>query len=365
MRSTWSRPFASTPCRRRRRHIRCPWIRMRRRGPWRWGRAYVALFWCARAIFARGGVRLTTRGIAWLGLGLTVLVAIQRATRSKALVLDVAAARRRRIAATGRSSTATASLAGWRWRCRSSSATRSPATSPDRRARAPAAGIDSTQLWLGGAAVLMTGGLLGSLSRGGIFGGAMGLLVFVLLSRTRLLAHAAGSPGWWRGSSRWWRSPRCYANLGALALRMQETTELGEWGRRGHLARHLADGGRLPAGPASAPAPFSRGCWSTSRRRGSSSSTTRTTSICSCSPREASCSPCRPRSRWPPAIVMMIAPAPRPIAAPSSGSAPAPSPASPPPRCKACGTPALRTPANGVLFAVVAAIALHDPRKGR
>ena len=26
---------------------------------------------------------------------------------------------------------------------------------------------------------------------------------------------------------------------------------------------------------------------------------------------------------------------------------------------------ALRTPANGVLFAVVAAIALHDPRKGR
>jgi len=25
----------------------------------------------------------------------------------------------------------------------------------------------------------------------------------------------------------------------------------------------------------------------------------------------------------------------------------------------------LRTPANGVLFAVVAAIALHDPRKGR
>jgi hypothetical protein len=26
---------------------------------------------------------------------------------------------------------------------------------------------------------------------------------------------------------------------------------------------------------------------------------------------------------------------------------------------------ALRTPANGVLFAAVAAIALHDPRKGR
>ena len=49
------------------------------------GGAYVALFWCARAIFAGGGGRLTSLWISRLGLGLTVLVAIQRATAPKLL----------------------------------------------------------------------------------------------------------------------------------------------------------------------------------------------------------------------------------------------------------------------------------------
>jgi O-antigen ligase len=93
------------------------------------------------------------------------------------------------------------------------------------------ASIDPTQLWLGGAAVLMTGGLLGSLSRGGIFGGAVGLLAFILLSRARL---SRGSGLLWMvgGLVAMVAAATVYANLGALALRMQETTELGEWGRR-------------------------------------------------------------------------------------------------------------------------------------
>ena len=44
------------------------------------GAAYVGLFFCARSIFARGGVRTVSRGITWLGLWLSVLVAVQRAT---------------------------------------------------------------------------------------------------------------------------------------------------------------------------------------------------------------------------------------------------------------------------------------------
>src|SRR5439155_20574115 len=82
-----------------------------------------------------------------------------------------------------------------------------------------AAAIDSTQLWLGGAAVLMTGGLLGSLSRGGIGGGAIGLLVFVLLSRTRLSRTSGGA---WRVAALigMVAFATLYANLGALALRM-------------------------------------------------------------------------------------------------------------------------------------------------
>jgi hypothetical protein len=44
------------------------------------GAAYVGVFLCARSIFARGGVRTVSRGITWLGLWLSLLVAVQRAT---------------------------------------------------------------------------------------------------------------------------------------------------------------------------------------------------------------------------------------------------------------------------------------------
>jgi O-antigen ligase len=93
------------------------------------------------------------------------------------------------------------------------------------------ASVDSTQVWLAGAAVLMTGGLLGSLSRGGIAGGAVGLFVFVVLSRIR--ASRSGSLAWIvAGLAAMVAIATFYANLGALALRMQESTEFGEWGRR-------------------------------------------------------------------------------------------------------------------------------------
>jgi O-antigen ligase len=194
------------------------------------GAAYVALFWCARTTFASGGVRLTTRGISWLGLGLTLLVAVQRATSPKLLY--------------------------WTWK------PLSPGASPygpfvNRNGLAcwlamaiplvigyavarqqsrnvgtvSAATVDPTQLWLGGAAVLMTGGLLGSLSRGGIFGGASGLLAFILLSRVRL-TRRRGLVWIVAAVVAMVAVATLYANLGALALRMQETTELGEWGRR-------------------------------------------------------------------------------------------------------------------------------------
>jgi O-antigen ligase len=194
------------------------------------GATYVSLFWYARAIFGDGGVRLTARGISALGLGLTILVAIQRATAPKLLY--------------------------WTWR------PMDPGASPygpfvNRNSLAcwlamavpliigyavaryqsrpsgtiSTAAIDSTQLWLGGAAVLMTGGLLGSLSRGGIFGAAIGLLVFVLLSRARL-SRVSGLAWMVTALIAMVAFATLYANLGALALRMRETTELGEWGRR-------------------------------------------------------------------------------------------------------------------------------------
>ena len=325
------------------------------------GGAYVALFWCARAIFAGGGVRLITRGISWLGLGLTVLVAIQRATAPKLLFwtwrpLDPGASPYGPFVNRN-------SLACWLAMAVPLIIGYAVARHESRPPRtAPAASIDSTQLWLGGAAVLMTGGLLGSLSRGGIFGGAIGLLVFVLMARTRLSRTrrltwvVAGLIAIAAVATR-------YANLGALALRMQETTEFGEWGRRviwhdtwamatdfrltgvgagafqqGMLVYQqasrqfffnhahdeylqlLAEGGVLLAVPAALA--LGAGIAMMIRQLRSDRS----------------------------AIFWIRAGAIAGIAAAAVQSV---------------WDTALRTPANGVLFAVMAAIALHEPRKGR
>jgi O-antigen ligase len=325
------------------------------------GGAYVALFWSARAIFAGGGVRLTTRGISWLGLGLTVLVAIQRATAPQLLFwtwrpLDAGASpygpfvNRNSLACW--LAMAVPLVVGYAVARHES---RPPGT-------APAAGIDSTQLWLGGAAVLMTGGLLGSLSRGGIFGAAIGLLVFVLLTRTRV-SRARGLAWIVAGLIAMAAFGTRYADLGALALRMQETTEFGEWGRRviwrdtwamatdfrltgvgagafqqGMLVYQqaprqfffnhahdeylqlLAEGGILVAVPAALALAAATVMLARHLRTDRS------------------------------AIFWVRAGAIAGIAAAAVQSV---------------WDTALRTPANGVLFAVVAAIALHEPRKGR
>src|SRR5207245_3436632 len=54
------------------------------------------------------------------------------------------------------------------------------------------AAIDSTQVWLVGTACLMMGGLLASLSRGGILGGTIGLASVLVLARRRV-RRAMGS----------------------------------------------------------------------------------------------------------------------------------------------------------------------------
>ena len=89
-----------------------------------------------------------------------------------------------------------------------SSAMPSRAIDRSRRFAATRAGrvIDSMQLWLAGSAILMTGGLLASLSRAGILGGGVGLRRFVMVA-TRVAGAGIGwmMSGWWRW---WWpRSP--------------------------------------------------------------------------------------------------------------------------------------------------------------
>jgi O-antigen ligase len=197
------------------------------------GAASIGVFWCARAMFASGGLRTTVRSIAWMGMALTMLVAVQRAT-SPALLYW-----------TWRPISAGASpygpfvnrngLAGWL-------AMAVPLVigyamaryhSPPRGGGHPIPGssIDSMQLWLAGAVILMTGGLLASMSRAGILGGGLGLIAFIALSRKRF--SGGGGVVWMiAGLAALVVMASAYANLGTLALRLQETTEQGVWGRR-------------------------------------------------------------------------------------------------------------------------------------
>jgi O-antigen ligase len=194
--------------------------------------AYIVIFWCARATVARGGVRLPLRGVSGLGLALTTVVAVQRATSPTLLY--------------------------WTWKPMSAGAApygpfvnrnglacwlamavplvigyamarhHSPRGAKD--SAIPGSSLDSTQFWLAGSAVLMTGALLASMSRAGILGGSIGLLAFVLFSRKRLAGR--GGVGWMiAGLGAMVVLASAYANLGSLAMRLSETTEQGEWGR--------------------------------------------------------------------------------------------------------------------------------------
>jgi O-antigen ligase len=193
---------------------------------------YLAVFWCARTIFSSGGVRATVRGIAWLGLGLTALVAIQRATAPTLLYwtwrpIDAGASPYgpfvNRNALASWLAMAVPLVIGY-------AMARAQSSAGGDRSVIPGTAIDSTQLWLGGAAILMTGGLLASMSRAGILGGGAGLIAFITLSRKRLTGGAGVA--WMAGGlAAMVVIASAYANLGGLAMRMRETTEQGDWGR--------------------------------------------------------------------------------------------------------------------------------------
>ena len=192
---------------------------------------YLGLFWCARSMFARGGARTMAKGITWMGLALTTLVAVQRATAPDLLYWY------------WRPLTAKASPYGpfvnrnalATWFAMALPLVAGYAMARYRSNRRDGAGIsvdtiDATQITLGGTAVLMTGGLLGSLSRAGIIAGVTGLITFILLTQSRIarkrnvVLMIAGLAALMIGAS-------YFANLGALALRLQEVTERGAWGR--------------------------------------------------------------------------------------------------------------------------------------
>ena len=196
------------------------------------GLAFVLVFWSARGIFARGGIRVATRGIAWTGLGLAAIAIVQHATAPRFVY--------------------------WMWptifgaafgpyRNRNDFATwlimAIPLTSGYILARIESHGrggqgsrlhvgsvVDSTAVWLVGAALFMSAALLTSLSRSGLTGAAAALAGFFWLSRSRI---GRGGRVWLIvGAASVIVVAAAYANLDALMNRMGETLEAGIGGRR-------------------------------------------------------------------------------------------------------------------------------------
>jgi O-antigen ligase len=197
------------------------------------GAAYIGLFFCARSIFSRGGVRTVSRGVAWLGLGLTALVAVQRPTSPSMLYwyfrpLDAGASPygpfvSRNALATWLAMAVPIAIGYFVARERS-----------DRRAHfgivARLEAMDSTQMMLAATAGLMIGAVFASTSRAGILGMAVGLLSFLAVSHTRI---RSGRAAVWIVASIGALAviALMFGNFGALAMRLQSSTEAGEWGR--------------------------------------------------------------------------------------------------------------------------------------
>jgi O-antigen ligase len=194
--------------------------------------AIVLVFWCARTIVARRGLRGTIRRIAWIGLALSALTLIQHATAPRLLYWYFHPI----------STNATPfgpyvnrnSLATWLIMAIPATIGYGVARFQSRRNAAGSfdleSSFDATALWLAASVCLMQAVLLVAMSRAGLTGLFVGLICLMSLARGRIDA------------SRWrWLAAillavlaiaMTYANWGGLAYRVQETVTLGLDGRR-------------------------------------------------------------------------------------------------------------------------------------
>jgi O-antigen ligase len=183
--------------------------------------AIVLVFWCARTLFARGRVRATIRALAWIGLFLSPLAIVHHAMPMP--LID---------AAWGLTSGEVRpfgpfvnrnDFAGWLImtipltigyviaRVQSRHRTGEPFS---RNA------VDSKSIWLAMAVSLMLGGLLFSTSRSGLLGAFAGLVFFAVISRRRLTARRAGFAIAGIGIALGIAS--AYADMGSLSARFME-----------------------------------------------------------------------------------------------------------------------------------------------
>lgn len=192
---------------------------------------FVLIFWSARDILSRGGIRVLARGIASVGLVLALVALVQHAmapTRQYGLYPTVFGAPfgpylNRNDFATWlvMAVPVTVGYGLTRLSARSQSG---------HHAMPPVGGVtEGMTAWLGVSAGLMLAALVASLSRSGLLGSLAALACFLCLSQLR--AARAGRP-LLVGGLLVAVMVTAFADLGALADRLEDTLASGIGGRR-------------------------------------------------------------------------------------------------------------------------------------
>jgi O-antigen ligase len=182
----------------------------------------VLLFWSLRAMFERGGVRATIKAVAWIGLFVSPIAIIQHIMPLP--IIDAAWGLTSRGLRPFGPFVNRNDFAGWLIMAIPLTAGYGFARMQSRRRAGEEVDaetlVDSKSLWLAMAVCLMAAGLLGSLSRSGLVGAFAGLVFFALISRRRVTARRAGLAI--VGLALALAIASAYADMGALSTRFME-----------------------------------------------------------------------------------------------------------------------------------------------
>ena len=193
--------------------------------------AMVLIFWCARAAFARGGVRRCTRSIAGLGLALAAIGMAQHATAPRLLYWMFPT----RSATPFGPFMNHSDFATWLVMALPLTTGYLIARLHSRRRNdgvpvGVADAFDNTAMWLTTAVGLMAAALVVGLARSGLVAAVAGLGSLWVLSSARMKGRARG----WllAGFIATAAIGAAYANTNAITARVSETINLGLGGRQ-------------------------------------------------------------------------------------------------------------------------------------
>lgn len=184
------------------------------------------VFWVARDTFERGGIRRVCRGVAWFGLALAALVFVQRAVSPHHIYGFWAPITRTAVPSPFGPYVNRNDFAAWLLLAiplvMGYSMARVASKADGRRVTAVIESVlDARAILLSGAVVLMTAALVASLSRSGLVGIGVGLCLLGLAGRRRL--GAAGTSAFALSMVGLLLVATQYTNMTALAFRLGDS----------------------------------------------------------------------------------------------------------------------------------------------